>query len=176
VSEQPEILFTRDEIRETVARIAREIDADYRDTRPLLIGILQGSFVFLADLIRQLEIPVEVDFVRLSSYGSGMKSSRKVKTIQGLEKQIEGRDILVVEDIVDTGLTLWRFMLDLRKRNPASVRLCALIDKTSRREADVAINYTGFRIDDEFVVGYGIDCNEQFRNLPDICHVKEIPE
>jgi hypoxanthine phosphoribosyltransferase len=174
--EQPEVLFTSDEIDETVNRLAREIDADYRDTRPLLIGVLQGSFVFLADLIRRLEIPVEVDFVRLSSYGSGMESSRQVKLIHDLEKSIAGRDIIVVEDIIDTGITLWRFMRDLRRRNPASVRLCALIDKTARRETDVTIDYVGFRIHDEFVVGYGIDCNEQFRHLPDICHVKEIPE
>jgi len=176
VAEQPEILFTRQEIQETVIRIAREIDRDYRDTRPLLIGILQGSFIFLADLIRQLEIAVEVDFVRLSSYGSGMESSGAVKEIHGLEKPIGGRDVLIVEDIVDTGITLHRFINDLRRRNPASVRLCALIDKTTRRKADVVLDYTGFRVNDEFVVGYGIDCNEQYRHLPDICHVKDIPE
>lgn len=176
MSEQPEILFTSDEIRETVARIAREISDDYRESRPLLVGILQGSFVFMADLIRQIDIPVEIDFVRLSSYGSGMESSGEVEVIHGLEQAITGRDIVIVEDIVDTGITLKRFMDDLRERNPASVRLCALIDKTARREVDVRIDYTGFRVNDEFVVGYGIDCNEQFRNLPDICHVKEIPE
>ena len=174
--EEPEILFTRREIEEAVARIAREIDRDYRDTRPLLIGLLQGSFVFLADLIRQLEIAVEVDFVRLSSYGSGMESSGAVREVHGLEKEITGRDVLIVEDIVDTGITLRRFINILRRRNPASVRLCALIDKTARREADVVLDYTGFQVDDEFVVGYGIDCNERYRNLPDICHVKDIPE
>ena len=176
MSEQPEILFTSEEIRETVARIAREISDDYRESRPLLVGILQGSFVFMADLIRRLDIPVEIDFVRLSSYGSGMESSGEVEVIHGLEQAITGRNIVIVEDIVDTGITLKRFMDDLRERNPASVRLCALIDKTARREVDVKIDYTGFQVHDEFVVGYGIDCNEQFRNLPDICHVKEIPE
>lgn len=176
MSEQPEILFTSDEIRETVARIAREISDDYRESRLLLVGILQGSFVFMADLIRRLDIPVEIDFVRLSSYGSGMESSGEVEVIHGLEQSITGRNIVIVEDIVDTGITLKRFMNDLRERNPASVRLCALIDKTARREVDVRIDYTGFQVHDEFVVGYGIDYNEQFRNLPDICHVKEIPE
>ncbi len=176
MTEQPEILFTRQEIQKTVARIAREIERDYRDASPLMIGILQGSFVFLADLIRQLEIPVEVDFVRLSSYGSGMESSGAVKEIHGLEKPIGGRDVLIVEDIVDTGITLKRFINILRRRHPASVRLCALIDKTARREADVVLDYTGFQVEDEFVVGYGIDCNERYRNLPDICHIKVIPE
>ena len=168
---QPKVLFSEDEIKQAVARLATEIKQDYQGKQPLLIGVLKGSFVFMADLIRQLQLPVEVDFVKLSSYGAGKETSGKVKVVQGLKTPIKGRDVLVVEDIVDTGLTL-SFLLDyLRKKKPASLRLCALTDKPSRRQVPVTINYLGFTVPDKFIVGYGIDWNEKFRYLPDICFI-----
>ena len=170
---RPEVLFTSEEIKREVARLAREISRDYRGRSPLLVGILKGSFVFLADLIRMMDIPVEVDFVILSSYGSGTESSGEVKVIHGLEQSIEGKDVIIVEDIVDSGITLGHFMDDLHTRNPASLRLCVLVDKTARREKDIQIDYMGMQVHDEFVVGYGIDCDEQYRYLPDICQVKD---
>ncbi len=171
--EQPEVLFSREDIAEKVAELAGTISSDYQGRRPLVVGILKGSFVFLADLIRMMTIPVEVDFVILSSYGLGTESSGEVNVICGLEQSIEGRDVIIVEDIVDSGITLSHFLDDLRKRNPASLKLCVLVDKTARREKEVQIDYSGFHVDDEFVVGYGIDCREQHRHLPDICFVKE---
>jgi len=157
VSSQPKILLTRAEINEAVARLAAEVRRDYRGKQPLCIGILKGSFVFMADFIRQLELPVEVDFVRLSSYGAGKQTSGNITVVQGLKTKIMGRDVLVLEDIVDTGLTV-SFLLDyLRKKAPASLRLCALTDKPSRRQVPVTIDYLGFTVPDKFIVGYGID-------------------
>lgn len=169
---QPEMLLTRDEIAMAVKRLAQEINRDYRDKHPLLLGILTGSFVFMADLVRLLEVPVEIDFVRLSSYGSTTVSSGKVRMVHGLSASVKGRDVIVVDDIVDTGLAV-NFLLDyLRKRKPASVKLCALLDKPSRRKTTVSIDYLGITIPDRFVVGYGLDCAQRFRELPDI-HVME---
>ena len=171
MASQPKVLITQDEIKQAVARLAAEIRQDYKGKEPLLVGILKGSFVFMADLIRQLELPVEVDFIKLSSYGAGRETSGKVKVVQGLKTPIKGKDVLVVEDIVDTGLTI-SFLLDyLRKKKPASLRLCALTDKPSRRQVPVTIDYLGFAVPDRFIVGYGIDWNEKFRYLPDICFI-----
>jgi hypoxanthine phosphoribosyltransferase len=165
---QIKILIGRDEIAKAVDRLASEIKKDYQGKQPLLIGILKGSFVFMADLIRQLNLPLELDFVRLSSYGAARESSGKVRIVQGLKTPIKGRDVLVVEDIVDTGITT-SFLLDyLRKRKPASLKLCALTDKPSRHKVPVSIDYLGFTVPDKFIVGYGIDCDEKFRYLPDI--------
>jgi len=165
---KPHILFTGQEIAATVSRLAAEISQDYHDKHPLLLGILKGSFMFMADLIRHLDFPLEVDFIRLSSYGRGSQTSGKVKVVQGLSSPIEDRDVLVIEDIVDTGLTI-SFLLDyLRKKRPASLKLCVLTDKPSRRQVPVAIDYLGFSVPDKFIVGYGIDWSEKFRNLPDI--------
>ena len=171
MASQPKVLITQDEIKQAVARLATEIRQDYQGKEPLLVGILKGSFVFMADLIRQLELPVEVDFIKLSSYGAGSETSGKVKVVQGLKTPVKGRDVLVVEDIVDTGLTI-SFLLDyLHKKKPASLRLCALTDKPPRRQAPVTIDYLGFTVPDKFIVGYGIDWNEKFRYLPDICFI-----
>ena len=171
MASQPTVLLTRDEIKKAVARLAAEIKQDYQGKQPLLIGILKGSFVFMADLIRQLELPVEVDFVKLSSYGAGKQTSGKVKVVQGLKTPVKGRDVLLVEDIVDTGLTI-SFLLDyLRRKKTASLGLCALTDKPSRHQVPVTIDYLGFTVPDKFIVGYGIDWNEKFRHLPDICFV-----
>jgi hypoxanthine phosphoribosyltransferase len=169
MSPQPRVLIPQNKIRQAVAKLAAEIRRDYQGKQPLLIGILKGSFVFMADLVRELGLPVEVDFVKLSSYGSGTETSGKVKVVQGLKTLIKGRDVLVVEDIVDTGLTVSFLMDYLRKKKPASLRLCTLTDKPSRHEVPVTIDYLGFTVPDKFIVGYGIDWNEKFRHLRDIC-------
>ena len=169
---KPQILLTRQEIEATVSRLATEITRDYHDKHPLLIGVLKGSFMFMADLIRRLDFPLEVEFVGVSSYGKGSQTSGKVKVVQGLRSPIKGKNILVIEDIVDTGLTT-AFLLDyLRKKKPASLKLCVLTDKPSRRRVSVTIDYLGFTVPDKFLVGYGLDFDEKFRNLPDICFLE----
>ena len=162
------ILFTRDEIAATVKRLAAEIRRDYHDKHPILIGILKGSFIFLADLIRLLDFPLEVEFIRLSSYGGGRESSGKIKLGQRLQAKVKDRHVLVVDDIIDTGLTI-RFLLDyLSKKGPASLKLCVLTDKPSRRKIPVNIDYCGLTVPNKFIVGYGLDWDERFRHLPDI--------
>jgi hypoxanthine phosphoribosyltransferase len=168
-----QVLVSRAELSSTVDKLAAAITRDYRDKNPLLLGILKGVFVFMSDLVRRLDFPLEVEFVRLSSYGSGRETSGEVKIAQGLELDIEGRHVLVVEDIIDTGVTL-AFLLDyLKKKKPASLKLCALSDKPSRRRVPVKIDYLGLTVPDKFIVGYGIDCDEKYRNLPDICVLEE---
>jgi len=169
MSSEPKLLITQEEIRQVVAKLAAEIRRDYRGKKLLLIGILKGSFVFMADLVRELGLPVEVDFVKLSSYGTGTETSGKVKLVQGLKTPIKGRDVLVVEDIVDTGLTVSSLIDYLGKKKPASLKLCALTDKPSRHKVPVTIDYLGFTVPNKFIVGYGIDWNEKFRYLRDIC-------
>jgi len=167
------ILFTKEEIAAAVSRLAAEIKRDYRDKNPLLIAVLKGSFVFLADLIRQLDFPLEIEFVRLSSYGKGTESSGRVRMAAGAAPQIRGRHVLVIEDIIDTGLTA-AFLLDyIRRRKPASLKLCTLTDKKARRRVVVNIDYQGLTVPDEFIVGYGIDCDENYRHLPDIYYVEQ---
>ncbi len=158
-----------DEIEKTLERLAGDINRDYRDTNPLVIGVLIGSFVFLADLVRKLKFPVEIDFVRLCSYGSGTESSGAVKMLLEPSIPLEGRDILVVEDIADTGYSLAFLMDYLKKKTPKSVKLCVLMDKPSRRKVPLSIDYTGFTVPDEFLVGYGLDCDCKYRNLREIC-------
>ena len=166
------VLFNRQEIEAAVKRLASEISKDYHHKNPVLLGILRGSFVFLADLIRHLDFPLEVDFIGLSSYGSSTQTSGKIKVVKKLETPVRDRDVLIVEDIVDTGLTT-DFLIDyLKKRKAASVRLCALTDKPTRREVPVKIDYIGFTVPNKFLVGYGLDANQKFRNLPDICYLE----
>jgi len=168
-----QILFNRQEIAATVSRLAAEISQDYRDKHPLLIGILKGSFMFMADLIRHLDFPLEVDFIGLASYGGGRQTSGKIKVLKGLQSPVKGREVLVIEDIIDTGLTT-AFCLDyLRLKKPASLKLCALTDKPSRRQVPVTIDYLGFTVPNKFLVGYGLDLNQKFRNLPDICFIED---
>jgi len=156
-----------------VEALAREIEAHFAGTELLVVvGLLRGSFVFIADLVRELNLPVEVDFLEASSYGSGMESSREVRILKDLRGEIAGRDVLVVEDIVDTGYTLAHVLNLLRARNPARLEVCALLDKPSRREVPVKASWTGFEIPDEFVVGYGIDYAQRNRNLPAIGKVR----
>ncbi len=167
------VLINREEISKTVARLAFEIKRDYQGKEPLLIGVLKGSFVFMADLIRQLDLPVEIDFVRVSSYGAAKETSGKVKIVQGLTTNIKGREVLVVEDIVDTGISISFLLNYLRKKKPISLRLCALTHKPSRCQVPVFIDYLGLTIPDEFVVGYGLDLDERFRHVPDICVLED---
>jgi hypoxanthine phosphoribosyltransferase len=169
------ILFTEEEIEATVKRLADEIRQDYQDKYPLLVCILKGAFMFMADLIRHLDFPLEVEFIRLSSYGRGRESSGGVKVVHGLRSKVEDRDVLVIEDIIDTGHT-HSFLLDyLGKKEPASLRLCTLTDKPSRRQVPITIDYLGLTVPNKFVVGYGLDLDEKFRNLPNIC-VLEVEE
>jgi hypoxanthine phosphoribosyltransferase len=162
------ILFTKEEIEATVNRLAAEIKRDYLTKHPILIAVLKGSFMFLADLIRRLDFPLEIEFVRLSSYGRGTESSGKVKMAAGAQSRIKGRHILVIEDIIDTGLTS-AFLSDyLSRKKPASLKLCVLTDKPSRRQVPINIDYKGLTVPDKFIVGYGIDWDERFRHLPDI--------
>jgi hypoxanthine phosphoribosyltransferase len=139
----------------------------------LIIGILKGSFVFIADLVRELNFPLEIDFIRLSSYEHGQTSTGKVKVLQKIAAKIKGRDVLIVEDIIDSGVTL-SFLIDyLQKKKPASLKLCCLLDKPARRRTPVTINYTGLIVPDKFLVGYGLDWDEKYRNLPNICCVED---
>jgi len=170
---QLKILISRDEIAKAVDRLACEIKKDYQGKQPLFIGVLKGSFVFMADLTRQLDLPLELDFVRLSSYGAAKESSGKVRVVQGIKMPVKGRDVLVVEDIVDTGITI-SFLLDyLKKKQPTSLKLCALTDKPPRHRAPISIDYLGFTVPDKFIVGYGLDFDERFRNLPDIYLIED---
>jgi hypoxanthine phosphoribosyltransferase len=162
------LLFSREEIAETVARMAREISVDYAGKKLVLVGVLKGAFVFLADLARELTIPAAIEFVRIASYGAKKESCGKITVTKDVEISLEGKDVLVVEDIVDTGLSLTFLMDHLRQHHPASLRLCALVDKKARREVEIKVDYTGFAMADGFIVGYGIDFNEHYRALPEI--------
>jgi len=153
--------------------LAKIIQQEFKDTNKLIVvGLLRGSFVFIADLVRELDLPVEVDFLEASSYGDGMESSREVRILKDLRGQIEGRDVLVVEDIVDTGHTLHQVIDMLKTRKPSKLKSIALLDKPTRREVDMRADWTGFEIPDEFVVGYGIDYAQRNRNLPFIGKVR----
>ncbi|MDO9585513.1 MAG: hypoxanthine phosphoribosyltransferase [Syntrophales bacterium] len=170
---QKEVLYPREVIEKRVKELAVAISRDYEGKELIVIGILKGAFIFMADLIRCLSIPCRVDFVRLASYGAGASSSGKVVMTKDIETSIKDRDILIVEDIVDTGLTL-SFLVDwLKERNPRTIRVCAFLDKRKRRKTPFEADYVGFDIDDGFIVGYGLDFNEKARFLPDICVIKE---
>ena len=170
---RPEVLISAADIAAAIDRLAAEISRDYLGKAPLLLGILKGSFMFMADLVRKLDFPLEIEFVRLSSYGGGTESSGKINVVQGLRSVVRDRDVLVVEDIIDTGLTVAHLLDYLRKKRPASLRLCTLLDKPSRRRVSVPIDYIGITVPDKFLVGYGLDCDEKYRNLPDICVLGE---
>lgn len=161
-----EILLTRQQILEKTAELGHKITEDYRGTNPLLICILKGGLMFLADLMREIQLPVEIDFMAVSSYGDSTESSGVVRILMDLERNIQGRHVLIVEDIIDTGRTLSYIIENLRTRGPASIRVCTLLNKPARRELDIPLDYVGFDIPDEFVVGYGLDYGEIYRNLP----------
>ncbi|MGE5554335.1 MAG: hypoxanthine phosphoribosyltransferase [Betaproteobacteria bacterium] len=161
-----EILLQPDQLSAKIKELGRTISRDYADKDPLLIGVLKGAVVFLSDLLREITVPVSVDFMAVSSYGAATKSSGIVRILKDLDESIEGRHVLVVEDIVDTGLTLHYMLENLSSRHPASLKVCALLDKPERRQVAVPVDYIGFHIPDKFVVGYGLDYAEKYRNLP----------
>ncbi|MEO0766838.1 MAG: hypoxanthine phosphoribosyltransferase [Pseudomonadota bacterium] len=176
MTERPYVIDKMISAKAIAARIEAlclEIEAEFAGTDKLVVvGLLRGSFVFIADLVRELDLPIEVDFLETSSYGDGMESSREVRILKDLRGTIEGRDVLVVEDIVDTGYTMSHVIRLLKGRKPARLRSIALLDKPSRREVEVSSDWTGFEIPDEFVVGYGIDFAQRNRNLPYIGKVR----
>jgi hypoxanthine phosphoribosyltransferase len=167
-----EVLITSQEIEEKVREIGARITEDYRGENPLLIGVLRGAVVVMSDLIRNIDLQCELDFMDISSYGSGTSSSGVVRILKDLEEDITDRHVLIVEDIIDTGLTLSYLRRSLLARGPASLEICALLSKPSRRRADLDVRYLGFEVPDEFVVGYGLDYAGAYRNLPDICVLK----
>jgi hypoxanthine phosphoribosyltransferase len=166
-----QILISREAIAVSVKRLASEISHNYRSKRPVLLGILKGSLIFMSDLMRHLDFPLEVDFVTLSSY-EGTESTGEVKLLQCPRINLANRHVLIIEDIIDTGITTEYYIKQLKKELPASIKLCALLDKPSKRKANVQIDYLGFSVTDKFIVGYGLDRNEEFRNLPDICYLE----
>jgi hypoxanthine phosphoribosyltransferase len=170
-----EILITEAEIAARTNNLARQISARYKGTEQLVVvGLLRGSFVFIADLVRRLSLPVEVDFMTVSSYGDSAVSTRQVRIIQDLETAIKDRDVLIVEDIIDTGHTLSQVLKILMTRSPRSLSVCTLLNKPSRREVEIDVDWVGFEIPDSFVIGYGIDFAQQGRNLPHIGVVKGV--
>lgn len=166
------ILLDRESIQARVRELGAAISRDYAGHVPLLVGVLRGTVVFLADLLRAIDIRVAVDFIAISSYGPTTHDSGVVRFLKDLDESIEGRDVILVEDIVDTGLTLRYILRNLRGRRPASLAICALLDKRARRLVDVDLQYVGFEIPDAFVVGYGLDYRQLYRNLPFICVLK----
>ncbi len=170
-----EILVQQDDLAHRVRGIGAEISAAYRGRSLLLIGVLKGAMFFLADLMRELDVECEVDFMAVASYGSSTDSSGVVRILKDLDAPIENRDVLIVEDIVDSGLTLSYLLRTLRARDPASLEVCALLTKPERRKVDLPIHYVGFEIPDRFVVGYGLDHAERFRNLPYVAVLREEP-
>jgi hypoxanthine phosphoribosyltransferase len=168
-----DVLFSKEVIKQRVEELAVSINRDYAGRELLIVGILKGSFIFMADLIRLIGIPATLDFVRISSYGCNTISSGRIAISKDLEAPVSGRDILIVEDILDTGLTLSSFVAILRQRGPASLRVCVLLDKPSRRVVPFTADYVGFPIPDEFVVGYGLDCDEKYRCFPDVRVIRD---
>lgn len=166
------LLLSRETIGERVKELAGRISSDYEGQEPVLIGILNGAVFFLADLTRSITIPIKIDFIRAASYGSEMISSGAVRLTKDLEIPVKGRPVVLVEDIVDTGLTLSHIIKKMEAKGPESIRVCALVDKLERRDVSVTIDYCGFQIDEGFIVGYGLDFDEMYRNLPDIFVLK----
>jgi hypoxanthine phosphoribosyltransferase len=164
--ELKEILITTEQLQARVGELAAEVDADYADRELLLVGVLKGAVMVMADLARAMHLPVEMDWMAVSSYGSGTKSSGVVRILKDLDTDISGRHVLIVEDIIDSGLTLSWLVGNLQSRNPASVAVCTMLRKPSSAQMDVEVAYTGFDVPDEFVVGYGLDYAERYRNLP----------
>ncbi|HIE4353110.1 TPA: hypoxanthine phosphoribosyltransferase [Proteus mirabilis] len=175
-----DVMISEEEIKQRIAELGREITEHYCSRQEkhdlVLIGLLKGSFIFMADLCREIEVPHEVDFMTVSSYGNGMTSTRDVKIIKDLDEDIRGKDVLIVEDIIDSGNTLNRVKEILSLREPASIAICTLLDKPSRREVDVPVEWIGYSIEDKFVIGYGIDYAQRYRHLPYIGHVTLLDE
>lgn len=160
------VLIPEDKVDERIAQLGEQISQDYAGKQVHLIGILKGSIFFICELAKRITVPVTMDFMSVSSYGAGTKSSGVVKLIKDLDEPINGKDVLIVEDIIDSGRTLNYLLKNLSSRQPSSIRLCTMLDKPERREVEVEVDYQGFRIPDEFVIGYGLDYDQRYRNLP----------
>ena len=174
MSEDATVLFGREDIRRRIEELGRDITGDYEGRAPVLISVLKGGSVFLADLMRQVHLPIAIDYMSISRYGDATESMGRVRIVKDLEVDVGGRDVLIAEDIVDTGLTLSYLITVLESRHPASVEVCALLDKSVRRITPLPIRYVGFDCPDVFVVGYGLDFQERYRNLPDILAVQDL--
>ncbi len=166
-------LVSEQQIKQRIAELGKQITADYKGTRPIVIGVLKGAWIYLADLLREVDLDVDVDFMSVSSYGSGTSTSGTITIVKDLSVDVTGRDVLIVEDIVDSGLTLARLKDLMRDRNAKSVEISTLLSKPSRRKVEVDVKYIGFEIPDEFVIGYGLDFDEKYRTLRDICVLAE---
>lgn len=166
INDVERVLLSEKELAERIEEMGREITADYAGKEILMIGVLRGAVVFMADLARAIKVPVAIDFMAVSSYGAGTSSSGVVRILKDLDENVEGKHILVVEDIIDSGLTLNYLIDNLKSRQPASIKICTLLNKPERRKVDVNIAYNGFTIPDHFVIGYGLDYAEKYRNLP----------
>jgi hypoxanthine phosphoribosyltransferase len=174
MTEVASVLFGREDIRRRIEELGRTITGDYEGRAPILVSVLKGGSVFLADLIRAIGLPLAIDYMSLSRYGGATESMGRVRIVKDLEQDVGGRDVIVVEDIVDTGLTLSYLISVLQSREPASIEVCALLDKAARRIAPLTIRYRGFECPDVFVVGYGLDFQERYRNVPDILAVHDL--
>lgn len=172
IKDVKEILYSESVLAARVAEMGAQIEADYADKELLVIGVLKGANVFMGDLVRKINLPLKMDFIAASSYGFSTESSGVVKIIKDLDYSIEGKHVLIVEDIIDTGLTLKYLRENFLSRKPASLEICTLLDKPERRKVDIAVKYIGYQIPDEFIVGYGIDYAEQYRNLPYVATLK----
>lgn len=168
-----EVLLTEEEITTRVKELGKEISRDYQGKDLLLVGILKGAVIFMAELCKNIDLPITIDFMAVSSYGNSSRSTGEVKIVKDLDFSVEGKDVLIVEDIIDTGLTLAYLTDNLRKRGANSVRIVTLLDKPDRRNIEVKVDYLGFSIPDEFVIGYGLDYAELYRNLPFVASLKE---
>ncbi len=167
-----ELLFPRMVIQARVKELAGQISRDYSDREPVVLGVLNGAVFFFADLVREMTISLRIDFIRAASYGSGMSSSGSVRLTKDFKMPIEDRPVILVEDIVDTGLTVTKILKMLRDQGPESIKVCALIDKLERRNMDIVIDYCGFQVKEGFLIGYGLDYDEQYRYLPDIYTIR----
>jgi len=175
MSDVASVLFGRVDIRRRIEDLGRTITGDYEGRAPILVSVLKGGSVFLADLIREIQLPLAIDYMSISRYEGAAESMGRVRIVKDLEQDVGGRDVIVVEDIVDTGLTLSYLISVLQSREPASVEVCALLDKTVRRIVPITIRYRGFECPDVFVIGYGLDFQERYRNIPDILAVQDLP-
>ncbi len=172
INDIEKVLISEEELADIVKNLGKRISEDYKDKDLLLVSVLKGSVIFMADIMRAITIPCNIDFMAVSSYGSGSKTSGVVKIIKDLDRSIEGKDLLIVEDILDSGRTLSYIREILMARNPASIRICTLFDKPDRREVDLYADYIGTKVPNEFIVGYGLDYDEYYRNLPYIGALK----
>lgn len=170
--QEVDVLYNSVELQTKVRELGTSITEEYRGEDLIIIGILKGAFIFMSDLVREIDLPVELDFMDVSSYGASTTSSGEVKIIKDLDHPVQDKHILIVEDIIDTGLTLNYIVEILKKRGPRSVKICCLLDKPSRRKTDIRPDYWGYSIEDNFVVGYGLDYNEKYRNYPAVCILK----